>query len=132
MANYDFYPYVSLESNVDINDLRYSLRVYDPVKNINYLDQSNSKISPYSKNLLIKSTGNFRTHILKIVVNDPAKIKECILIFDLFRISNSGDEVHVIKRYLSENRIEDFSYQNRLKNIKVILNISITFLGERQ
>ena len=79
MANYDFYPYVSLESNVDINDLRYSLRVYDPVKNINYLDQSNSKISPYSKNLLIKSTNNFRTHILKIVVNDPAKLKECIL-----------------------------------------------------
>ena len=118
MANYDFYPYVSLESNVDINDLRYSLRVYDPVKNINYLDQSNSKISPYSKNLLIKSTNNFRTHILKIVVNDPAKIKECILIFDLFRISNSGDEVHVIKRYLSENRIEDFSYQNRY-NVKL-------------
>ena len=54
MANYDFYPYVSLESNVDINDLRYSLRVYDPVKNINYLDRSNNKISPYSKNLLIK------------------------------------------------------------------------------
>ena len=118
MANYDFYPYVSLESNVDINDLRYSLRVYDPVKNINYLDQSNSKISPYSKNLLIKSTNNFRTHILKIVVNDPSKIKECILIFDLFRISNSGDEVHVIKRYLSENRIEDFSYQNRY-NVKL-------------
>lgn len=118
MANYDFYPYVSLESNVDINDLRYSLRVYDPVKNINYLDRSNNKISPYSKNLLIKSTRNFRTHILKIVVNDPAKIKECILIFDLFRISNSGDEVHVIKRYLSENRIEDFSYQNRY-NVKL-------------
>ena len=118
MANYDFYPYVSLESNVDINDLRYSLRVYDPVKNINYLDRSNNKISPYSKNLLIKSTMNFRTHILKIVVNDPAKIKECILIFDLFRISDSGDEVHVIKRYLSENRIEDFSYQNRY-NVKL-------------
>ena len=118
MANYDFYPYVSLESNVDINDLRYSLRVYDPVKNINYLDQSNSKISPYSKNLLIKSTNNFRTHILKIVVNDSAKLKECILIFDLFRISNSGAEVHVVKRYLSANRIEEFSSQNRY-NVKL-------------
>lgn len=118
MANYDFYPYVSLESNVDINDLRYSLRVYDPVKNINYLDQSNNKISPYSKNLLIKSTKNFRTHILKIVVNDPDKLKECILIFDLFRMSKSGAEVHVIKRYLSANRIEEFSSQNRY-NVKL-------------
>ncbi|WP_207116486.1 MULTISPECIES: hypothetical protein, partial [unclassified Acinetobacter] len=62
MANFDFYPYVSLDSNVDINDLRYSLRVYDPVKNVNYLDQSNNKILPYAKNLLIKSTKNFRTH----------------------------------------------------------------------
>lgn len=118
MANYDFYPYVPLESNVDINDLRYSLRVYDPVKNINYLDQSNNKISPYSKNLLIKSTKNFRTQILKIVVNDPARLKECILIFDLFRISKSGAEVHVVKRYLSANRIEEFSSQNRY-NVKL-------------
>ena len=118
MANYEFYPYVSVDSNVDIKDLKYSLRVYDPVKNINYLDQSSNKISPYSKNSLIKSIKNFRTHILKIVVNDPSKLKECILVFDLYRISKNGGESRVIKSYFSANKVEEFSSQNRY-NVKL-------------
>lgn len=118
MANYEFYPYVSVDSNVDIKDLKYSLRVYDPVKNINYLDQSSNKISPYSKNSLIKSIKNFRTHILKIVVNDPSKLKECILVFDLYRISKNGGESRVIKSYFSANKVDEFSSQNRY-NVKL-------------
>lgn len=118
MANFEFYPYISLESNVDIKSLKYSLRVFDPVKNVNLLDQSTNKIAPKGKYGLVKSTKNYRTHILKIIVNDPAKVKECILVFDLYRISKNGAETHVVKRYFSANRIEDFNSLNRY-NVKL-------------
>ncbi|WP_336143189.1 hypothetical protein [Acinetobacter sp. 102] len=111
-----YYPYVVLETNVNPQQLKYRLYVYNTVKNIvetSILFTSNQ----------LKKVGNnlYQTRPVEI---DSTKlgveaIRDCVIIFDLYRLSNSGKEILVIEQYIVPDKIELYLSQNYNQNLNI-------------
>lgn len=118
MANY--YPYVVVETNVDPKFLKYNLKIINTVtgKTINDVD---GRVKPNVDYELLKiSNGMYKTLTLKLIF-DARKfedMRDCLIVFDLFRISASGVKSKVIDTYYVNNTIEQFDEKN-FKNVAV-------------
>ncbi|CAI3144018.1 hypothetical protein MWMV7_MWMV7_02264 [Acinetobacter calcoaceticus] len=108
-----FYPYVVLKTNVSTKLLKYNIYIYNTVRN-----QAETTI--LFKDAAFKKIGN-ELYQTKSVEIDSSKIglerlRDCVIILNLYRLSASGQESLVISRYIIPDKIESYPYQNHEKN----------------
>jgi len=108
-----FYPYVVLKTNVNPKLLKYNIYIYNTVRN-----QAETAI--LFKDTAFKKIGNelYQTKSIEI---DSSKIglerlRDCVIILNLYRLTTSGQESLVISRYIVPDKIESYPYQNHEKN----------------
>ncbi|MEO4206611.1 hypothetical protein ACYU0V_12775 [Acinetobacter sp. X9] len=108
-----FYPYVVLKTNVSPKLLKYNIYIYNTV-----LNQAETAI--LFKDTAFKKIGNelYQTKSIEI---DSSKIglerlRDCVIILNLYRLSTSGQESLVMSRYIIPDKIESYPYQNHEKN----------------
>lgn len=117
-----YYPYVVLETNVNPLCFKYRIYIYNAVKNY-------AQTSILFTSNELKKVGNnlYQTRAIEI---DGSKmgmenLRDCVLIFDLYRLSSSGQEALVIERYIVPDKIELFvspSYNPKTNITKVKYN----------
>lgn len=114
MAKY--YPYVVLETNVKPSLLKYRLYVYNTVKN-------KAETSILFTSNEFKKVGNnlYQTRSAEI---DGSKlgienIRDCVILFDLYRLSISGKEALVLSNYIVPDKIESYPSANFSQNTKI-------------
>lgn len=108
-----FYPYVVLKTNVSPKLLKYNIYIYNTV-----LNQAETAI--LFKDTAFKKIGNefYQTKSIEI---DSSKIglerlRDCVIILNLYRLSTSGQESLVMSRYIIPDKIESYPYPNHEKN----------------
>lgn len=118
-----FYPYIVLKTNVSTKLLKYNFYIYNTVLN-------KPETPMVFKQSAFKKIGNqlYQTTSVEI---DSAKIglerlRDCVIILDLYRISTSGKENLVISHYIIPDKIESYPFQEHTKN----KNIPITKYNE--
>lgn len=108
-----FYPYIILKTNVSTRFLKYRIYIYNTVLNnpkttINFNDSAFKKIGDQ-----LYQTKSVEIDSAKIGLE---KLRDCIIIFNLYRLSASGEENLVIKHYIIPDKIESYPYQDHGKN----------------
>lgn len=108
-----FYPYVVLKTNVSPKLLKYNIYIYNTVHN-----QAETAI--LFKDTAFKKIGN-ELYQTKSVEIDSSKIglerlRDCVIILNLYRLTTSGQESLVISRYIIPDKIESYPYPNHEKN----------------
>ncbi|WP_151742067.1 hypothetical protein [Acinetobacter seifertii] len=108
-----FYPYVVLKTNVSPKLLKYNIYIYNTV-----LNQAETAI--LFKDTAFKKVGN-ELYQTKSVEIDSSKIglerlRDCVIILNLYRLTTSGQESLVISRYIVPDKIESYPYPNHEKN----------------
>ena len=108
-----FYPYVVLKTNVSPKLLKYNIYIYNTVLN-------KAETAILFKDTAFKKIGN-ELYQTKSVEIDSSKIglerlRDCVIIFNLYRLSTSGQESLVISRYIIPDKIESYPYQDHEKN----------------
>ncbi|WP_238796951.1 hypothetical protein [Acinetobacter pittii] len=114
MAKY--YPYVVLETNVKPSLLKYRLYVYNTVKN-----KAETSILFTSKEFRKVGNNLYQTRSAEI---DGSKlgienIRDCVILFDLYRLSISGKEALVLSNYILPDKIESYPSANFSQNTRV-------------
>lgn len=118
MANY--YPYVVVDTNVDSKFLKYNIKVINTVTG-KTIDDINGKVKPNTDyDLLRISNGRYKTLTLKLSFSEKQveEMRDCLIIFDLFRMSDSGVKSKAVDTYYVNNTIEQFNEKN-YKNVAV-------------
>lgn len=112
MANY--YPYVVVYTNVDPKFLKYNIKVINTVtgKTVNDI---NGKVKPDTDYDLLKiENGLYKTQTMKLDFSEKniEDLRDCIIVFDLLRLSNSGVKSKAVDTYYVNNTIEQFDEKN--------------------
>ncbi|WP_151828316.1 hypothetical protein [Acinetobacter oleivorans] len=114
MAKY--YPYVVLETNVKPTLLKYRLYVYNTVKN-------KAETSILFTSNEFKKVGNnlYQTRSAEIDSSKLAieSIRDCVILFDLYRLSISGKEALVLSNYIVPDKIESYPSASFSQNNKI-------------
>ena len=108
MPNY--YPYVVVETNVDPKLLKYNIKIINSATG-KIINDVNAKVKPNVDYDLLKiSNGLYKTSIIKLSFSKTQieQMRDCLIVFDLFRISTSGVKSKVINTYYVNNTIEQF------------------------
>ncbi|MGN2485881.1 hypothetical protein [Acinetobacter calcoaceticus] len=114
MAKY--YPYVVLETNVKPSLLKYRLYVYNTVKNkaeTSILFTSN-EFKKVGKSLYQTRSAEIDGSRLGI-----ENIRDCVIIFDLYRLSISGKESLVLNNYIVPDKVESYPSANFSQKTKI-------------
>ncbi|MFC1396600.1 hypothetical protein [Acinetobacter lactucae] len=120
-----FYPYIVLKTNVSPKFLKYNIYLYNTVLN-------KSETAIVFKDTAFKKVGD-QLYQTKSVEIDSSRIglerlRDCVIILNLYRLSASGKESLVINHYIIPDKIEAYAYPDHNKNN----NISITKYYEAQ
>ncbi|ENW96335.1 hypothetical protein [Acinetobacter sp. NIPH 298] len=108
-----FYPYIILKTNVSTKLLKYNIYIYNTVLN-------KAETAIVFKDNAFKKIGD-QLYQTKPVEIDSSKIglerlRDCVIILNLYRLTSSGKENLVISRYIIPDKIESYPYQDHAKN----------------
>ncbi|MDR7015470.1 hypothetical protein [Acinetobacter sp. 3657] len=108
-----FYPYIILKTNVSTKLLKYNIYIYNTVLN-------KAETAIVFKDSAFKKIGD-QLYQTKPVEIDSSKIglerlRDCVIILNLYRLTSSGKENLVISRYIIPDKIESYPYQDHAKN----------------
>ena len=116
-----YYPYAVIETNVDPKFLKYNIKVINTVTGA-IIKDTNLKVKPNIDYDFIKiSNGLYKTLTMKLLFNNRdyiENVRDCVIVFDLFRITNSNTKLKVIDNYYVNNTIEQFNEKD-FKNVTV-------------
>ena len=118
MENY--YPYAVVETNVDPKFLKYNLKIINATTG-KILNDIEARVKPNVDYDLLKiSSELYKTQTMKISFSEKniEDLKDCVIIFDLFRLSSSGVKSKVVNTYYIHNILEQFD-EKKFKNVVV-------------
>lgn len=107
-----FYPYVLLETNVDPKLLKYTIYIYNTVRDVDELYSIGPYVFRKVENNLYQ-TKSIEVNTSKIKLED---IRDCVISFSLHRANTANKQGVVLSRQITPNKIELFISPNNGEN----------------